>query len=53
MNKAYEIAKEIVNSGDYTLLADILDELRINWPSTYNLALQELRDNIEWNSEEN
>ena len=52
MTQEYETARYIVNSGNYTLLADILDELRINWPSTYNLALQELRDNIEWNSEE-
>lgn len=51
MNKAYEIAKEIVNSGDYTLLAEILDELYHNWESTYNLTVNELKDTITWNEE--
>ena len=49
---AYNIAREIANSGDYTLLADILDELRINWESTYKDTLQELKENMEWNKEE-
>lgn len=52
MMKAYDIAREIANSGNYTLLADILDELRINWQGTYNDTLQELKDNIEWNKED-
>lgn len=50
--KAYDIAREIANSGDYTLLVDILDELRINWEGTYKDTLQELKENIEWNKEE-
>jgi hypothetical protein len=49
MNKAYEIAKEIASSGDYTLLSDILDELYHNWEGTYNLTVQELKDTITWN----
>lgn len=48
---AYSIAKEIANSGDYTLLSDILDELRINWPSTYNLVVEELYENLGLNDE--
>jgi hypothetical protein len=51
VNKAYEIAKEIANSGDYTLLSDILDELYHNWEGTYNLTVQELKDTITWNEE--
>ena len=50
--KAYEIAREIALTGDYTLLSDILDELRINWQSTYNDTLQELKDNMEENKED-
>lgn len=52
MSKAYEIAREIALSGDYTLLSDILDELRINWESTYKDALSELKDNIDCNKGE-
>ena len=49
--KAYEIAREIAISGDYTLLADILDELYNNWESTYKLSMKELKETIEWNEE--
>ena len=52
MSKAYEIAREIALSGDYTLLSDILDELRINWESTYKDTLSELKDSIDCNKEE-
>jgi hypothetical protein len=51
--KAYEIAREIANSGDYCFLSDVLDELRINWESTYKDTLTELKENIEWYKEEN
>ena len=47
--KAYNIAREIALSGDYTLLSDILDELRVNWEGTYKDTLLELKENIEWN----
>jgi len=50
--KAYNIAREIALSGDYTLLSDILDELRVNWEGTYKDTLLELKENIEWNKEE-
>lgn len=50
--KAYNIAREIALSGDYTLLSDILDELRVNWEGIYKYTLLELKDNIEWNKEE-
>ena len=46
---AYTIAKAIAQSGDYCLLSDILDELRINWAGTYQDTLAELKDNIQWN----
>ena len=52
MSKAYEIAREIALSGDYTLLSDILDELRINQESTYKDTLSELKDSIDCNKEE-
>lgn len=51
-NKAYETAREIALSGDYTLLSEILDELNANWPSTYNDAVTELKETIQWNEED-
>lgn len=47
---AYDIAKEIAQTGNYCLLSEILDELRINWGGTYQDTLTELKANIEWNS---
>lgn len=52
MNKAYEIAKQIANNGEYTLLSDILDELSINWQSTYQLVKNEFKEAIQWNEED-
>ena len=49
---AYDIAKEIAQTGNYCLLSEILDELRINWAGTYQDTLTELKANIEWNQEE-
>lgn len=50
--KAYDIAKEITNSGNYTLLAEILDELSFNWEGTYLLVKEELKDSIKWHEDE-
>lgn len=49
---AYEIAREIALSGDYTLLSEILCELNVNWPSTYNDTVTELKETIQWNEED-
>lgn len=49
---AYELAREIALSGDYTLLSEILCELNVNWPSTYKDTVKELEETIEWCKEE-
>ena len=49
---AYELAREIALSGDYTLLSEILYELNTNWPSTYNDTVTELKETIQWNEED-
>ena len=51
-NKAYELAREIALSGDYTLLSEVLDELAANWDSTYQDTVKELKETIEWHSED-
>lgn len=48
----YEIAKDIAQSGNYCLLSEILDELRVNWSGTYQDTLAELKENIDCNAEE-
>ena len=49
---AYEIAREIALSGNYCLLSEILDELAANWDSTYNDTVTELKETINWHSED-
>ena len=38
--------------GGKVTLETRLDELRINWESTYKDTLQELKENMEWNKDE-
>jgi hypothetical protein len=49
---AYEIAREIANSGDERLLCDTLYELAANWPNTYKEAAKELYATLEWLKDE-
>lgn len=50
--KAYEIAREIALSGDYTLLSEVLDELAYNWSSTYKETIKELKETLQWHEED-
>lgn len=50
--KAYEIAREIAQTGDYCLLSEILDELAINWQSTYTDTINELKETMNWHNED-
>ena len=48
---AYEIAREIANSGD-DMINDILFELKANWPATYQDVEREIEETIEWYKED-
>lgn len=51
IQKAYIIAQLITYRGHYTLLSEILDELRINWPGAYNLTVAKLYETLGLNDE--
>ena len=51
-SKAYELAREIALTGDYTLLSEILDELAANWDSTFKYTIEELKETIKWHLED-
>lgn len=44
---AYETAKHIMLMRDDEVI-DVLDELAINWPNTYRLLVDTIKDNAEW-----
>lgn len=48
---AYEIAREIANSGD-EMINEILCELNANWPATYKYVEDEIKETIEWYKED-
>ena len=48
---AYEIAREIANSGD-EMINDILLELNATWPATYKYVEDEIKETIEWYKED-
>lgn len=51
-SKAYELAREIALTGDYTLLSEVLDELAANWDSTFKDTIEELKKTINWHLED-
>ena len=44
---AYETAKTLMLMRDDEVI-DVLDELAINWPNTYRLLVETIKDNADW-----
>ena len=47
MTTAYNIAKDIMLMREDEVI-DVLDELAVNWPATYRLLVDTIKDNAEW-----
>jgi hypothetical protein len=45
--KAYDTAKQILIMREDEII-EVLDELAINWPNTYNLLVEIVKDHDEW-----
>jgi hypothetical protein len=45
--KAYDNAKQIMLMREDEII-EVLDELAINWPNTYKLLVEAVKDNAEW-----
>lgn len=44
---SYDLAKNIMLMRDDEVI-DVLDELAINWPSSYKQLVDTVKDNAEW-----
>lgn len=51
MTTAYELARELANTGDAQLIIDTLDELAQNWPSTYAAVAAEIKETLTWHED--
>lgn len=48
---AYELARELATNGNDLFISQVLAELYYNWEGTYNAVVDEIKAEIEWNSE--